>query len=131
MSNQEKLAIDIFIKYSSTDINDFKVALSKARILMMRDIHLNENFNPKKYFRYYLTFKIIKLPERQPLPHFNIVQQRIERLHNAAISLEILEQKVNDFLDENEKLFFYFEVGGIYVTSEEETSNSQPWYDMK
>jgi len=128
--NNEKLTVDIFIKKSTKSLIDFKVAINKGKLLMMKDIHQNERFNPKKYVRYYLTFKIIKFPENQPLPQFNIVQQRIERLHNAAISLEILEQKLNNLDVDDKDLFCYFEIGGIYVLENNTDEDIAPWYQI-
>lgn len=128
--NNEKLTVDIFIKYSTKDLNQFKNAINKGKALMMRDIHLDERFNPKKYVRYYFTFKIIKLPENQPLPQFNIVQQRIERIHNAAISLEMLEQKVNNLDVDDAGLFCYFEIGGIYVLEDNMIEDRASWYKI-
>ncbi len=129
--NHEKLTVDIFIKYSTRNLIDFKAAINKGISIMIKDIHLDERFIPKKYVRYYLTFKIIKFPENQPLPQFNIVQQRIERLHNAAISLEILEQKLNNLDVDDKNLFCYFEIGGIYVLEEDLVELNSPWYQIR
>lgn len=124
---EEKLAIDIFIKYYTDDLTAFKKALTKGKMVMMKDIHLDERFNPKRYVRYYLTFKVLQMPEQKPLPSFNIVQKRLERLHNAAISLEILEMELNK-INEKDNLFFYFEVGGIYLLEEGKEQSDSSWY---
>ncbi|GBF10345.1 hypothetical protein [Tepidibacillus sp. HK-1] len=129
MENKEKLAVDLFIKYSSRDLAVFKQAVAKAKMIMIRDIHLNERFKPQKYARYFLTFRILKLPEQKPLPQFNIFQQRIERLQNAALSLELLEIQLQNLGQIQEELFCYLEIGGLYVL-EEDPADQKPWYSL-
>lgn len=131
MEEKEKLAVDIFIKYSTSNLTDFQQALSQAKGLMMQGIHMNQRFNPQKYARYYLTFRILKMPEQTPLPQFNIFQQRIERLHNAAISLEMLEMQLSSLKDKKEPLFFYLEIGGLFALKNGESEELTPWYTIK
>jgi len=126
---REKLAIDLFIQYADEDLAKFKQAVSKGKMIMMRDIHLDKRFRPKKYVRYYLTFRVLKMPEKQPIPPFDVMQHRIERMHNAALTLELLEMELNR-LNPEDKYYCYFEIGGVYVLSEGETEDKRPWYDV-
>lgn len=128
-NEKEKLAVDIFIKYSSKNLRDFKNAINQGKQILMRNIQLDDRFNPKKYVRYYLTFRVINLNDNKPLPKFNLLQQRIERIHNAAISLEILENQLNDLV-EVDNLFYYFEIGAIYVIYDGDNPTDIPWFNL-
>jgi len=128
MEEKEKLAIDIFIQETTTNLAEFKKAVAKAKMIMIRDIHLNDRFEPKKYVRYYLTFRILTMADKEPLsPTFNIKQQKIERLQNAALSLDILEMQLQSLKVEEKELYCLLEIGGIYVLSDD-TPDEQPWY---
>ncbi len=128
---QEKLAIDIFIKYSTNDLEKFKEVTNKGKFIMLKDIHLDDRFNPKKYVRYYITYRVLEMPDKKPLPQFNIVQKRIERIHNAAISIEMQQFQLDHLSKINKELFYYIEVGGVYVLDEGEEPNEKPWYSLQ
>lgn len=145
MEEKEKLSVDIFIKYSTENLTDFQQALFKAKMVMMREIHMDKRFNPQKYARFYFTFRVLKLSDKKPVNPFNIFQQKIERLHNAAMSIEMLEFQISSLKKEEEPLFFYIEVGGIYAVNLEDKADNdvlenkdnnnkadtKPWYDIK
>ena len=128
---EEKLAVDIFVKHTTTDLNEFKKIMQRTKMMIMKDIQLDERFHPKKYVRYYLTVKILKLPEQEPIdPEFDITHERIERIHNAALTLDILEMKLHSLKHTETELFCHLEMGGIYVLNEGEEANDQVWYPL-
>ncbi len=131
MEEQEKLAVDIFVKYSTQSLANFQMALRRAKGIMMQGIHLDHRFNPQKYARYYLTFRILKMPEKTTFPQFNIFQQRIERLHNAAMSIEMLEMQISSLGDYKEHLFFYLEIGGLYALKIGEQEDITAWFELE
>jgi len=127
---EEKLAIDIFIQHTTGDLADFKRAIQKGKMMIMRDLQMDERFHPKRYVRYYLTIKILKMPERTPInPKLNISQERIERIHNAAITLDILEMNLSSLKVESD-IYCHFEMGGVYVLNEGESPSSKAWYNL-
>lgn len=130
MEEKEKLAVDIFIQYSTQSLASFQKALNKAKGLMMQGIHMDERFNPQKYARYYFTFRILKMPEKIALSQYNIFQQRIERLHNAAMSIEMLEMQISSLRNHEEPLFFYLEIGGLYALKIGEQEDTTAWFEL-
>ncbi|WP_339061266.1 hypothetical protein [Tepidibacillus marianensis] len=127
---EEKLAIDIFIQHTTEDLAEFKRAIQKGKMAIMRDLQMDDRFHPKRYVRYYLTVKILKMTEKTPIdPRFNISQERIERIHNAAITLDILEMNLSSLKVDGD-VYCHFEMGGVYVLKEGETVSSEAWYSV-
>ncbi|MFV9511545.1 hypothetical protein [Tepidibacillus sp. LV47] len=128
---EEKLAIDIFVQFSTRNLSEFKKAIPKIKMILMKDLQLDDRFHPKKYVRYYLTLKILRMSDQLPIHQdFNISHQRIERIHNAALTLDLLEMKLHSLTGLNEDLFCHIEVGGIYVLNGEKEANAEPWYKI-